>query len=387
MTSMPRRTAALAATIAVTTVAVAAPPDWFVRRDRDGNGILSREEFPSASFARLDRNGDGFLSQEEVGSPADVASVPTVANVRSVVDRDLPYRDDLPGVDPRRVSLDIHRPAAADGGPRPVLVMIHGGGWRAGDKAAGGVVAPKAPWLIAEGWIMVSVNYRLSPAVQHPAHVDDVAHAIAWVGREIGRFGGDPERLVLMGHSAGAHLAALAAADAERLRAAGGRPESIRGVVLLDGAGYDIPLRMRNAGAASRSLFTNAFGSDPAGWADASPAEHLRRRASGGPADGGDEPTPGNTTAPPPPPLLILHIDRTVAATQVRVLADAARAAGGTAEVHRFPGETHASINRRLGEPGHDPTIVTGGFLRRILTPPTPPASEGPIFDAPPDRK
>ncbi|MHC4810611.1 MAG: hypothetical protein ACYTEV_09620, partial [Planctomycetota bacterium] len=63
------------------------------------------------------------------------------------------------------------------------------------------------------------------------------------------------------------------------------------------------------------------------------------------------------------------------------------RAAGGTAEVHRFPGETHASINRRLGEPGHDPTIVAGGFLRRILTPPTPPASEGPIFDAPPDRK
>lgn len=370
MITTPRRTAAaaaLTATITLAAVAVSAPPDWFVRRDRDGNGLLSREEFPSASFARLDRNGDGFLSQEEVAAPADVASV---ANVPSVVDRNLRYRDDLPGVDPRRVSLDIHRPAAADDAPRPVLVMIHGGGWRAGDKAAGGVVAPKAPWLIAEGWIMVSVNYRLSPAVQHPAHVDDVAHAIAWVGREIGRFGGDPERLVLMGHSAGGHLAALAAADAERLRAAGGRPESIRGVVLLDGAGYDIPLRMRNAGATSRSLYTNAFGSDPDGWADASPAEHLRRRASGGPADGGDESTPGNTTAPPPPPLLILHIDRTVAATQARGLADAARAAGGTAEVHRFPDETHASINRRLGEPGHDPTAVAGAFLRRVASPP-----------------
>ncbi len=242
--------------------------------------------------------------------------------------------------------------------------MIHGGGWRAGDKAASGVVAPKAPWLIAEGWIMVSMNYRLSPAVQHPAHVDDVAHAIAWVGREIGRFGGDPERLVLMGHSAGAHLAALAAVDVERLRAAGGRPESIRGVVLLDGAGYDIPMTMRGAGSVTRSLYTNAFGSDPAGWADASPAEHLRRRT---PPDGTGA---SDTTPPPPPPLLILHIDRAAAATQARGLADAARAAGGTADIHRFPGETHASINRRLGEPGHDPTMVAGAFLRRVMSPP-----------------
>ena len=372
----------LAAVAAATAGAAptAAPPDWFVRLDRDGNGLLSQDEFPAASFARLDRNGDGLLSPEEASPPGRVAIT---------VDRNLQYRDEMPGVDPRRLSLDIHRPAAADGTPRPVVVMIHGGGWRAGDKAAGGVVTPKAPWLIAEGWIVVSVNYRLSPAVQHPAHIEDVAHAIAWVGREISRFGGDPDRLVLMGHSAVAHLAALAAADTDRLRAAGGRPESIRGVVLLDGAGYDIPRTMEDGGPVSRGLYQSAFGTDPAGWPDASPAEHLRRRAtrSGGGVTAGtlagtpaDQPadTPADTPADLPPPLLILHIDRTAAATQARILADAARAAGGSASVHRFPGETHASINRRLGEPGHDPTAATGAFLRRIADGPRPAAPDSP---------
>ncbi len=373
MTPMHRRPSSAAAALAGLTVAAlataaAAPPDWFVRLDRDGDGLLSPDEFPSGSFDSLDQNGDGLISQEEIRSPDGVTIT---------VDRDLRYRDDLPGVDGRLVSLDIHRPTEGSAAtPRPVLVMVHGGGWRGGDKASAGVVTPKAPWLIGEGWIVVSVNYRLSPAVRHPAHIDDVVHAIAWIGHEIERFGGDPERLVLMGHSAGAHLVALAAADADRLRAAGGQPASIRGVVLLDGAGYDIPLTMQDAGPRLRDLYSDAFGTAPANWPDASPAEHVRRRAAG-----------DSNQNPPPPPLLILHIDRAAAATQARVLAAAARAAGGTAEVHRFPGETHASINRRLGEPGHDPTIVAGGFLRRILTPPTPPASEGPIFDAPPDRK
>ncbi len=364
--------AALASLVVAAPAAAATtstPPDWFVRLDRDGDGLLSLEEFPSGSFDSLDRNGDGFLSREEIGSADGVAII---------VDRDLRYRDDLPGVDPRLVSLDVHRPAEGSAGatPRPVLVMIHGGGWRGGDKASSGVVTPKAPWLIGAGWIVVSVNYRLSPDVRHPAHIDDVAHAIAWIGREIEQFGGDPERLVLMGHSAGAHLAALAAADADRLRAAGGQPESIRGVVLLDGAGYDIPLTMRDAGPRLRDLYSDAFGTVAANWPDASPAEHFRRRAAG-----------DSDRNPPPPPLLILHIDRAAAATQARVLADTARAAGGTAEIHRFPGETHASINRRLGEPGHDPTEVTEAFLRRILTPAGPSDTDGRIFDAPADGK
>ena len=128
MTPMHRRPSSGAAALAGLTVtalatAAAAPPDWFVRLDRDGDGLLSRDEFPSESFDSLDQNGDGLISQEEIRSPDDVTIT---------VDRDLRYRDDLPGVDGRLVSLDIHRPTEGSAAtPRPVLVMVHGGGWNA----------------------------------------------------------------------------------------------------------------------------------------------------------------------------------------------------------------------------------------------------------------
>ena len=151
------------------------------------------------------------------------------------ITRDVPYRH-LPGVAPRYVSLHIYAPANADGA-NPVILFLHGGAFVVGDKAGNprefprpGLLFPKMPHYTGQGFVFVSANYRLSKRslplrhprqVAHPDHIDDVVSAIAWVKNHIGRYGGDPQKLILMGHSSGALLVALVAVDTKRLRRRG----------------------------------------------------------------------------------------------------------------------------------------------------------------------
>ena len=100
--------------------------------------------------------------------------------------------------------LDIYHPKKTK--DAPVMVYIHGGGWRRGDKDR---VGEKAVFFNSKGWVFISANYRLLPEGRHPNNVDDVAKAIAWTHDNIKKYGGDPEEIFIMGHSAGAHLAAL----------------------------------------------------------------------------------------------------------------------------------------------------------------------------------
>ena len=102
--------------------------------------------------------------------------------------------------------LDIYLPAAADSGPLPVFINIHGGGWTHGHKEWMGLNAPP---LVAAPAIYVSAAYRLAPAHRHPAQLEDCLAAVAWVHANIAAFGGDPRRIHIGGHSAGGHLAAL----------------------------------------------------------------------------------------------------------------------------------------------------------------------------------
>lgn len=182
---------------------------------------------------------------------------------------DIPYLQEA-GVDPDLLSLDIYTPAS--NGAHPVIVMIHGGSWRSGNKGSGAVTAPKPQFFTNNGFVFISINYRLSPAVIYPEQVEDVAAALAWVHQHIGAYGGDPWQLYVMGHSAGGQLAALVATDDRYLAIHDMKPSDLSGVILLDAAGLDIP------GTMSPSLsftYTTAFGNDPETWKEASPINYV----------------------------------------------------------------------------------------------------------------
>lgn len=269
-----------------------------------------------------------------------------VARGAPVVLRDIPYVTH-PGTESKLTSLDIYLPETKPKSPAPVIILMHGGGWSIGDKTNATFIEPKASWFMDQGFIVVSINYRLSPAVTHPAHIEDVDASIAWVERHIAKHGGDPRKLWLLGHSAGAHLAALAGTDQERLTKAGAHPEFLQGVILLDGAGYDIPrqmLPMTDQGLLGR-MYHDAFTSDVKIQTDASPAlEHPKN----------------------PPPFLILHVARREdSKTQSDLLAAALRNAGGSVTVQGIAGKSHMTINRDLGVPGDPVTVAVAAFLKK----------------------
>jgi len=248
------------------------------------------------------------------------------------------------GCDETLVSLDVYEPEGGE--PHPVVVFIHGGAWRIGDKKYDG---KKGAYFAEHGFVYVTINYRLSPDVIHPTHIRDVARAVAWVYRHIGEYGGDPDHIFVMGHSAGAHLSALATLDQRRLEAEGLGPDIISGVILLDGAGYDIPLLLSDAGWLYQKLYTPAFTEDPEVRRDASPALHVEDDES-------------------PPPFLIIYAgDREEAMIQAKLLSDRLSEVGGDLTLFHAPEKSHGTVNRELGNEGDGVTVVVFDFIEHIL--------------------
>src|SRR5262245_18895750 len=142
----------------------------------------------------------------------------------TVVKKDLTYgKDD-------KQKLDVYSPKGAKG--LPVVAYVHGGEWTKGDKAE---VSYK-PKLFTENCVVfASINYRLSPAAKHPAHVSDVAAALRWLTDNVGDHGGDPKKIVLMGHSAGCHLVVLTTIDPKYLAGVKLSAGDLRGVVAWSG--------------------------------------------------------------------------------------------------------------------------------------------------------
>lgn len=299
--------------------------------------LLAPAQPPVAALP--DAHPDALVEPE----PDEAAPEPLVLDPGITIQRDIRYteRDGVPG---RRNSLDIHRPAAIDPDePLPILIFIHGGGWSIGDKSR---VGHKPAWAAGHGWVLVSVNYRLSPDVMHPEHARDVAAAVAWVRANAGSFNGDPARIALMGHSAGAHLAAIVASDESLLGEHGLAPSDLAGVVLLDGAGYNLPQRMRlPAPGRVGEMYRDAFGTDPKVWELASPTLQAK---------------PGDTL----PPLFCVHAgQRLEARIQGRDIVRAWRATGADAILHHAPEKDHMTINRDLGAQGDPDSEAVAGFL------------------------
>ena len=150
-----------------------------------------------------------------------------VAHDRFTLTEDLHY-----GVLPRQV-LDVYTPKGAF--DAAVIVFVHGGYWHGGDKSEYRFLAES---LVAHGYVVVAINYRLAPGTVFPGFVQDAARAVRWVGGHIQRFGGNPERIALLGHSSGAHTVSLLSLDASYLEGVGLTRDRVRATVGISGP-YD----------------------------------------------------------------------------------------------------------------------------------------------------
>src|SRR3954451_16950772 len=157
---------------------------------------------------------------------------------------------DIPYAEPKneRQLLDVYSPPTGSG--LPVVVWVHGGGWMQGSKNE---VGHKPAAFVEKGFVFVAMNYRFVPHVTMDTIVRDVAKSVGWVHTNIGRYGGDPDRIFLMGHTAGAQLAALLCTDTRYIKAEGVPGTSIAGCVPVDGDTYDVPLQVATTTAADHT--------------------------------------------------------------------------------------------------------------------------------------
>lgn len=166
--------------------------------------------------------------------------------------------------------LDIYKPEGCHS--CPIIIYIHGGYWVMGDK---GSLSDKAKSFTSNGYLYISINYRLSPDYQFPAHAHDVARAFSWVKNNISNYGGNPEQIYLLGHSAGGQLAALMALDEHYLAEFSLNPSDITGIIGVDSAGYHLP-SLYIAEPENRYLISWAFGDEPENWEVASPFHYVK---------------------------------------------------------------------------------------------------------------
>lgn len=240
----------------------------------------------------------------------------------------LPYGKDA------RQRLDVYSPKT---GQHPVVIFFYGGSWSTGEKSNYAFVGAA---LAAHGYVAVIPDYRLYPQVRFPLFVVDAAQATAWVRRHARDFGGDPNRIVLMGHSAGAHIAALLALDDEYLVQANVPPSSIVGLIGLSG-----PYALVPDTDELHAIFTSPY--TPADW------------------------QPVRFASPRAPPTLLLQglSDTVVSAVQSQQLRDALQSHGSAVESHFYPHRGHAdtvasmSLAARFRTPALRQTLT---FLARV---------------------
>ena len=233
--------------------------------------------------------------------------------------------------------------------PAPLILFVHGGGWKRGDRVTATGRA-KVSHYRERGYAFASMNYRLVPAATVEQQAADVASAVAWLIRHAGRLAIDPRRIVLMGHSAGAHLVALGGTDPAYLRAVGLSESAVAGVVPIDGAADDVRAQLRIAPRAMRQTYAQAFGHDPARQKALSPT--------------------AQAAAPNAPSFLILHVQRLDGSLQARGLARSLQRAGTPVEVASTDGrglEGHIAINRELRSPRFSATAAVDGWLRKLV--------------------
>lgn len=224
------------------------------------------------------------------------------------------------GDDPAVTAAVYARPHAKDEALRPVIVFTHGGGWNWGDPNDYGFIARS---FAAEGYVVVLTGYRLFPQARFPAMLEDLSDAVAWTDANIARFGGDPRRIVLMGHSAGAYNSLMLGLDPRWLAAKDLDADQLAGVVSLAGPADFYPFDKENS--------INSFGQAPDPQAT-QPVNFARADA---------------------PPMLLVHggADTVVKIRNSRSLERAMMVSGGSAETAYYPEMGHNDVLLKLASP------------------------------------
>lgn len=251
----------------------------------------------------------------QVGGPFEVE---TVKDVTYYVAAD---------TDPNKHKLDVYYPKGQKN--FPIVLFVHGGTWRSGDRK---LYAPLGATLAKNGIGTVIISYRLSPAVQHPEHVKDVARAFAWTHANLAKYGGNVDQIFVSGHSAGGHLAALLATDESYLKEEKRSISEIKGAIPISGVYQITPIK----------IFEAAFGTDEASIKKASPLTHVREKL---------------------PPFCLVYAEKELpfldqmAETMCKEL----KTCRCDATVHKIAGRDHASIIMRAAVSAED--VVTQTLL------------------------
>lgn len=243
-------------------------------------------------------------------APLSACTTPMIQNVLiraddAAITRDIAYGD-LP-----RQKLDVYAPK---GKARGTVVYFYGGSWKSGDKS---IYRFLGAAMTARGYALVVPDYRLYPDVKFPAFIDDGAKAVRWTEQNIGTYGAPSDRIFLMGHSAGAHIAVTLALDPSYLEAAGAERKDIRAVIGVAGPYTFNPLDYAN----TRPVFRDAAGNI-------------------------DKARPIKLVDEPTFPMLLLHgeADETVGVHNSRNFAKALEAAGSKVTLKTYPGVGHLGI-------------------------------------------
>jgi acetyl esterase/lipase len=264
------------------------------------------------------------------------------------VKRDIPYVEN----GHERQVLDVYYPK--DGKNLPVVFWIHGGGWQTGDKKD---VQLKPRVFTEKGYVFVTTNYRLLPAVDMGTLVRDVAKAVRWTHDHAAEFGGDPKRLLVMGHSAGAQLAALICTDDRYLKAEKLSLDIVKGCVPVDGDTYDVPAIIATAEARWKAHglpfakfgHREKFGNDPEKHKDFSAVTHVAK---------------GKNI----PPFLVLYVAGHPDVTaQAQRLGAVMKDAGLSCVLFGARETTHGKINADLGLADDPATKALFEFLDKAL--------------------
>jgi arylformamidase len=273
-----------------------------------------------------------------------------IASAQTLV-KDLPYVENGHA----RQVLDIYTPDKPAKQSLPVMFWIHGGGWQAGDKSE---VDLKPKVFTERGYLFVSTNYRLLPEVTMEDLTNDIAKSLGWVHQSIAKYGGDPNRIVVGGHSAGAQLAALICIDDRYLKQQGVALKSIKGCIPVDGDTYDIPKIILTAehrqavygGGMPTFGHRQKFGNDPTKHVDFSAVTHV--------AKGKDI-----------PPFLILYFPGNPdTQAQAKRLETTLRDAEIPARSFGKPDSNHGDLNDDLGKPDDSATIEMWKFVDELET-------------------